>query len=158
MAVTPETARKLRAHGHALRVQTQAGLSASGTDEAYQAAGAEITDAMGAFDCDLVLKVRNVFDNEAAMMKPGSTLVGMLNPFDPNGLQHLAAAGVTSFALEAARVVVLGVGVEGLQAIAIAIATAKRLVLPFTLEKSLNKFVRAVYRCACMHKTRSNER
>ena len=89
-----------------------------------------------------------------AMMKPGATLVGMLNPFDPNGLQHLAAAGVTSFALEAARVVVLGVGVEGLQAI----ATAKRLGLPFTPEKSLNKFVRAVYRFACMHRTRSNER
>lgn len=185
-----------------MRVQTQAGLSASVTDKAYQAAGAEVTDAMGAFDCDLVPKVRNVVDNEAAMMKPGSTLVGMLNPYDPNGLQHLAAAGVTSFALEAAprttraqsmdvlssqaniagykavmiaadryqrfmpmlitaagtvkaaRVVVLGVGVEGLQAI----ETAKRLGLPFTLEKSLNKFVRAVYRFACMHRTRSNER
>ena len=46
MAVTPETARKLRAHGHALRVQTQSGLSTSVTDEAYQAAGAEITDAI----------------------------------------------------------------------------------------------------------------
>ncbi len=32
------------------------------------------------------------------------------------------------------------------------------LALPLTLEKSLNKFVRAVYRCGCMHKTRSNER
>ena len=34
MAVTPETARKLRAHGHALRVQTQAGLSAIDTAKA----------------------------------------------------------------------------------------------------------------------------
>jgi H+-translocating NAD(P) transhydrogenase subunit alpha len=104
-------------------------------------------------------------------MKTGSALVGMLNPFDAEGLQRIAAAGLTSFALEAAprttraqsmdvlssqaniagykavmmaadkyqrffpmlmtaagtvkaaRVVILGVGVAGLQAI----ATAKRL-------------------------------
>jgi NAD(P) transhydrogenase subunit alpha len=104
-------------------------------------------------------------------MKPGTTLVGMLNPFDADGLAALAKAGLTSFALEAAprttraqsmdvlssqaniagykavmmaanqyqrlfpmlmtaagtikaaRVVILGVGVAGLQAI----ATAKRL-------------------------------
>jgi H+-translocating NAD(P) transhydrogenase subunit alpha len=115
--------------------------------------------------------VRPPQDNELAALKPGATVVGMLNPFDAAGLQRLAAAGVTGFALEAAprtsraqsmdvlssqaniagykavmiaanayqrffpmlmtaagtvkaaRVVVLGVGVAGLQAI----ATAKRL-------------------------------
>jgi len=104
-------------------------------------------------------------------MKPGTVVIGMLNPFDAAGLQRLATAGLTAFALEAAprttraqsmdvlssqaniagykavmiaadkyqrffpmlmtaagtvkaaRVVILGVGVAGLQAI----ATAKRL-------------------------------
>src|SRR4029079_19576284 len=37
-----------------------------------------------------------------ALMKSGANLVGMLNPFDKDGLQTLAAAGLTSFALEAA--------------------------------------------------------
>ncbi|MEY3446548.1 MAG: hypothetical protein RIR45_1303, partial [Pseudomonadota bacterium] len=171
VAVTPETAKKLKTQGHTVRVQSGAGLAASVTDEAYLAAGAEITDAAGALGCELVVKVRNVFDNEAAQMKPGATLVGMLNPFDGEGLQRLANAKLTSFALEAAprttraqsmdvlssqaniagykavimaadkyqrffpmlmtaagtvkaaRVVILGVGVAGLQAI----ATAKRL-------------------------------
>jgi NAD(P) transhydrogenase subunit alpha len=171
VAVTPETAKKLKAQGHTLRVQSGAGVAASVTDEAYQAAGAEITDAAGAFGCDLVLKVRNITDSEAGLLKPGATLVGMLNPFDAPGLQRLATAGATGFALEAAprttraqsmdvlssqaniagykavmiganlyqrffpmlmtaagtvkaaRVVILGVGVAGLQAI----ATAKRL-------------------------------
>jgi NAD(P) transhydrogenase subunit alpha len=171
VAVTPETAKKLKSQGHTLRIQSGAGIAASATDEAYVAAGAEITDAAGAFGCELVLKVRNAFDNEVALMKPGATLVGMLNPFDAEGLQRLAAAKVTGFALEAAprttraqsmdvlssqaniagykavmiaadryqrffpmlmtaagtvkaaRVVILGVGVAGLQAI----ATAKRL-------------------------------
>ena len=171
VAVTPETAKKLKAQGHTIRVQSGAGVAASVTDEAYLAAGAEITDAAGALGCDLVLKVRTPNDHEAAQMKAGAALVGMLNPFDATGLQRLATAGLTSFALEAAprttraqsmdvlssqaniagykavimaadkyqrffpmlmtaagtvkaaRVVILGVGVAGLQAI----ATAKRL-------------------------------
>jgi H+-translocating NAD(P) transhydrogenase subunit alpha len=171
VAITPETAKKLKAQGHTLRIQSGSGVAASVTDAAFTAAGAEITDAAGAMACDLVLKVRIPSDAEAAMMKPGTALVGMLNPFDAAGLQRLAAAGLTSFALEAAprttraqsmdvlssqaniagykaviiaadkyqrffpmlmtaagtvkaaRVVILGVGVAGLQAI----ATAKRL-------------------------------
>lgn len=171
VAVTPETAKKLVAQGHAVQVQSGAGLAASATDEAYKAVGATITDAAGALGAELVLKVRSPSDAELAHMKSGATLVGMLNPFDAPGLQKLAAAGLTSFALEAAprttraqsmdvlssqaniagykavmlaanryqrffpmlmtaagtvkaaRVVILGVGVAGLQAI----ATAKRL-------------------------------
>ena len=171
VAVTPETARKLQAQGHTLRIQSGAGVAASVTDAAYSAAGADITDLDGALGCDLVLKVRAPFDNEVRHMRPGTTVVGMLNPFDPAGLQRMAVANLTSFALEAAprttraqsmdvlssqaniagykaimiaadryqrffpmlmtaagtvkaaRVVVLGVGVAGLQAI----ATAKRL-------------------------------
>ena len=102
VAVTPETVKKLKALGHTLRVQSGAGVAASATDEAYINAGAEITDAAGALGCGLVLKVRSPSDAEAAQMKPGTTLVGMLNPFDANGLQRLATAQLTSFALEAA--------------------------------------------------------
>ena len=171
VAVTPETAKKLIAQGHRIVVQSGAGVAASAPDAAYTAVGAEITDAAGAFGADLVLKVRNLFDNEIPLVKPGATVVGMLNPFDAAGLQRLAAAKITGFALEAAprttraqsmdvlssqaniagykavmmaadkyqrlfpmlmtaagtikaaRVVILGVGVAGLQAI----ATAKRL-------------------------------
>ncbi len=171
VAATPETVKKLVAQGHAVKVQSQAGLAASVTDDAYVAAGAEITDAAGALGTELVLKVRAPSATELTHMKSGSALVGMLNPFDADGLQRIAAAGLTSFALEAAprttraqsmdvlssqaniagykavmmaadkyqrffpmlmtaagtvkaaRVVILGVGVAGLQAI----ATAKRL-------------------------------
>jgi NAD(P) transhydrogenase subunit alpha len=171
VAVTPETAKKLKALGHTLRIQSGAGVAASATDEAYTAVGAEITDAAGAFGCELVLKVRAPSESELPLFKSGAALVGMLNPFDAEGLHRLAAAGLSSFALEAAprttraqsmdvlssqaniagykavmiaadryqrffpmlmtaagtvkaaRVVILGVGVAGLQAI----ATAKRL-------------------------------
>jgi NAD(P) transhydrogenase subunit alpha len=146
-------------------------VRASVTDAAYTAAGAQMVAAPQAYACDLVLKVRSPSAQEVALMKPGAALVGMLNPFDAPGLQALAQAKLTSFALEAAprttraqsmdvlssqaniagykavmlaadryqrfvpmlmtaagtvkaaRVVILGVGVAGLQAI----ATAKRL-------------------------------
>ena len=171
VAATPETVKKLVAQGHTVLVQSGAGVAASAPDEAYRAAGAEIVDADAALGAELVLKVRAPSADELARMKSGATLVGMLNPFDAEGLQRLAAAGLTAFALEAmprttraqsmdvlssqaniagykavmlaanhyqrlfpmlmtaagtikaARVVVLGVGVAGLQAI----ATAKRL-------------------------------
>src|SRR5829696_6915901 len=59
VAVTPETAKKLKAQGHTVRVQSGAGVAASATDEAYVAAGAEITDRAGAFGSELVLKVKS---------------------------------------------------------------------------------------------------
>ena len=102
VAVTPETAKKLKGQGHTIRVQAGAGVAASVTDEAYAASGADIADRAGAFGCDLVLKVRSPAADELALMKPGTALVGMLNPFDAEGLAALAAAGLTSFALEAA--------------------------------------------------------
>lgn len=171
VALSPETAKKLLALGHRIHLQAGAGVAASASDAAYAALGVQITDAAGAFDCDLVLKVKSPTADELGLMKPGTGLVGMLNPFDSAGLQQLATAGLTSFALEAAprttraqsmdvlssqaniagykavivaadkyqrffpmlmtaagtvkaaRVVILGVGVAGLQAI----ATAKRL-------------------------------
>jgi NAD(P) transhydrogenase subunit alpha len=171
VAVTPETVKKLIAQGHVVRIQAGAGLAASVTDAAYQSAGAEVVDLATAYSSELVLKVRPPQESELACMKSGTTLVGMLNPFDKDGLEKIAQTGLTSFALEAAprttraqsmdvlssqaniagykavmiaadkyqrffpmlmtaagtvkaaRVVILGVGVAGLQAI----ATAKRL-------------------------------
>src|SRR5262245_7619649 len=102
VAATPETVKKLKAQGHTLRVQSGAGVAAAVTDAAYTAAGAEIVDAAGAFGCELVLKVRSPSAEELALMKGGSALVGMLNPFDRDGLGRLATAGLTAFALEAA--------------------------------------------------------
>jgi NAD(P) transhydrogenase subunit alpha len=171
VAATPETVKKIIAQGHTVMVQAGAGVAASVTDAAYEAVGAQIGDAAGALGAELVLKVRAPSAAELPHMKSGSALVGMLNPFDAEGLQRIAAAGLTSFALEAAprttraqsmdvlssqaniagykavmmaadkyqrffpmlmtaagtvkaaRIVILGVGVAGLQAI----ATAKRL-------------------------------
>ena len=102
VAVTPETAKKIIAQGHQVLIQSGAGVAASVTDAAFEAVGAQITDAAGALGAELVLKVRSPSASELGHMTSGSALVGMLNPFDAEGLQRIAAAGLTSFALEAA--------------------------------------------------------
>jgi len=170
VAATPETVKKLAAK-HQVLVQAGAGLAAAAPDSAYEAAGASIVDAAGAFGADIVLKVRSPDGAELALMRRDAALVGMLDPFDADHLSVLAAAGISAFALEAApritraqsldvlssqaniagykavlmaantygrfmpmlmtaagtvkaaRVLIMGVGVAGLQAI----ATAKRL-------------------------------
>lgn len=170
VAATPETVKKLAA-AHDVVVQSGAGLAASVTDDAYVAAGARIGSAAEALGAELVLKVRAPAAEELALMQPGAALVGMLDPFDADGMGALARRGLSAFALEAApritraqsmdvlssqaniagykavmmaanayqrfmpmlmtaagtvkaaRVLVMGVGVAGLQAI----ATAKRL-------------------------------
>jgi NAD(P) transhydrogenase subunit alpha len=96
VSVTPETAKKLTAQGHDVRVQNSAGAAASATDEAYAASGASLTDAAGALGCDLVLKVRSPSDDELFLMKPGAVLAGMLDPFDRDGLRRFAGAGITA--------------------------------------------------------------
>jgi NAD(P) transhydrogenase subunit alpha len=171
IAATPETVKKLVAAKHQVIVQSGAGIEASITDEAFAAAGAQIGSAADALGCEMVLKVRAPSADERAQMKPGTVLIGMLNPFDSEGITAMAGAGLSAFALEAvpritraqsmdvlssqaniagykavlmaantyqrfvpmlmtaagtvkaARVLIMGVGVAGLQAI----ATAKRL-------------------------------
>jgi NAD(P) transhydrogenase subunit alpha len=171
VAATPETIKKYLAGKHQVVVQSGAGVASSITDEAYILAGAQIVSAAEAFGSELVLKVRAPDSAERALMKSGSVLVGMLNPFDAENTAAMAAAGIQAFALEAApritraqsmdvlssqaniagykavmvaantyarfmpmlmtaagtvkaaRVLIMGVGVAGLQAI----ATAKRL-------------------------------
>jgi H+-translocating NAD(P) transhydrogenase subunit alpha len=170
VAATPETVKKL-ASKHQVIVQAGAGTTSSVTDEAYAAAGATIGSAAEALGAEIVLKVRAPSAEERSLMKPGSVLIGMLNPFDVENIAAMAASGLSAFALEAvpritraqsmdvlssqaniagykavmlgantyqrfmpmlmtaagtvkaARVLIMGVGVAGLQAI----ATAKRL-------------------------------
>jgi NAD/NADP transhydrogenase alpha subunit len=75
VAVTPETAKKLKSQGHQLFVQSGAGIAAAAPDAAYAAVGAEVVDAKAALGCELVLKVRPPSHEELALMKPGATLV-----------------------------------------------------------------------------------
>ena len=171
VAATPETVKKLVAQGHRVTVQSGAGVP-----QLYRRRLSPRLARSSVMRIPLSAprsfsKSHSPNEAELPLLKPGSVLAGMLDPFNTENTARLAAAGVTAFALEAAprttraqsldvlssqaniagykavlvarnlyqrfmpmlmtaagtvkaaRVLVLGAGVAGLQAI----ATAKRL-------------------------------
>jgi NAD(P) transhydrogenase subunit alpha len=179
VALVPDAVKQLVGKGVDVVVERGAGAAAGFDDAAYERAGATLeADAKALLArADFVLKVqapvqRPDGSHEVDQLRPGSMLVGFLRPLDaPELARRLAAANVTSFAVElvpritraqamdalssmsslagyravllaaealprifpmlvtaagtiaAARVLVIGAGVAGLQAI----ATARRL-------------------------------
>ena len=100
----PRRRRSSRRQGHTIRVQAGAGVAASVTDAAY--AGRRRRDRRrapapsAATSCS---RCARPLPTSCALMKPGTALVGMLNPFDADGLSDSPGRrGLTSFALEAA--------------------------------------------------------
>ena len=174
VALTPEVVGKLVAKGLAAGVQRGAGEGSGHPDVAYAEAGAALIATAPELwaAADVVVKVRRPADEEVALARPGSVLIGLLQPLAYLALaQRLAERGVIALSLDLlprtsraqgmdvlssmatiagyravllgatmlpklfpllmtaagvlapARVLVLGVGVAGLQAI----ATARRL-------------------------------
>jgi len=170
VALVPEVIRKLAAKGFEFVVEPGAGSEAMLADAAYEEAGATLGEDV--WSADVVAKVAAPTDAEIAKLGDRTILVGFLGPLtNTHATSALAAAGATSFAMEAiprisraqamdalssqsnvagyksvllatqhlgrffpmmmtaagtvppARVLVLGAGVAGLQAI----ATARRL-------------------------------
>lgn len=172
VSLVPDLAKKYAALGAGLLVESGAGEGSFLRDEDF--GGVEIAGEAKSLlgRADLVLKVTPPTPEEIAAMRPGTVLLGYLQPWqDPERIKALMAAGVESYAVELiprisraqsmdalssqaaaagyqcvliaanlcpkffpmltyaagtirpARVLVIGAGVAGLQAI----ATAKRL-------------------------------
>lgn len=167
VAVTPEIAQLYSKAGYMCIVEPGAGSLADYSDEQYVQAGAQLGDP---YQAELLLPMARQ-DLDLSRLGAGQFVVGMLDPYDGEGLEALVRSGVSAFSLEliprttraqsmdvlssqaniagyaavlraaslyprffpmmmtaagtvkAARVIVLGAGVAGLQAI----ATARRL-------------------------------
>jgi len=172
VATTPAEIKRLAKLGVAFLVEKAAGLAAGYRDQDYVDAGASLVDRSAALAAEVVLVVRPPEASDLEQMKPGSLLIGLLNPYGNAGfLEQAASQNISACAMELiprisraqsmdalssqaniagyraviealthygrfvpmmmtsagtakpARIVVLGVGVAGLQAI----ATARRL-------------------------------
>ncbi len=172
VALLPDVVPLLTRAGLTVSVERGAGRHALAPDEAYAAAGAHLVDAIDPDAVDVLVHVRPLDPAAATRLRPGTLTLGFCAPAnEPDTVRALAAAGVSSFAMELvprisraqsmdaltsqalvagyrcvleaatrlprffplfmtaagtvppARVLVLGAGVAGLQAI----ATAKRL-------------------------------
>jgi NAD(P) transhydrogenase subunit alpha len=102
VALTPDAAGRLVKTGAAVLIERGAGAGAFFPDEAYEAAGATLTDAEGVHrDADVVLKVNRPGDSELGRLRPGSALIATLQPFTSlEAVRRLAAASVTAFAMD----------------------------------------------------------
>ncbi|NEV62679.1 Re/Si-specific NAD(P)(+) transhydrogenase subunit alpha [Thiorhodococcus minor] len=172
VASTPDVVKKLAGKGLEVLVESGAGARAGYPDGDYEQAGAQLTDRAGAYDVDLLLKVRRPDSADVEAMRPDGIYLGLLESCgDDDLVPSMLAKGMRVLALERmprtsraqsmdvlssqsniggyratleaaarygrffpmmmtsagsakpARVVVLGAGVAGLQAI----ATARRL-------------------------------
>jgi NAD(P) transhydrogenase subunit alpha len=101
VALVPEVVRKLTAKEFEVVVEPGAGEEAMLSDEAYEEAGATISDDV--WGADVLAKVAAPTDEEIAKLGSQDTvLVGFLGPLsNPHTTSALAEAGVTSFAMEA---------------------------------------------------------
>lgn len=101
VAATPETVQQITALGLDVVVQSNAGAAAGYGDAAFAAAGASIVSELPAETLDVLLHVRPLEPEAAARLRPGTITIGFASPASElPGVGALAAAGVTSFALE----------------------------------------------------------
>jgi NAD(P) transhydrogenase subunit alpha len=103
VATTPEVAEQLIKLGFEVAVETGAGAESSFSDDAYRAAGCEITDSAAAIwsGSDIVMKVRAPDDAEAGQLRAGQTLISFLWPAqNPELLEKLTQSGATVMAMD----------------------------------------------------------
>lgn len=103
VGMLPAAVREAVAHGHAVSVQSGAGLGAGYPDEAYAQAGAVILpDAPAVFAAaDMIVKVKEPQPDEIKMLREGQVLFTYLHLApDPEQARGLQDSGCTAIAYE----------------------------------------------------------
>lgn len=102
VGLSPNSARGLSERGHGVLVETGAGDGAGFTDADYTQAGATIVpDAKQAWDCELVIKVKEPLAAEYPHLQKGQLLFTYLHLAADRALtEHLLESGTTAIAYE----------------------------------------------------------
>jgi len=102
VGLSPSSVRSLCDRKHQVFVQTQAGVGAGFTDEAYQAAGATIVaEAKSAWDRELVVKVKEPLPDEHRYLQKNQLLFTYLHlAADRTLTEALINSGITAIAYE----------------------------------------------------------
>ena len=101
VAGSPETVKKMKALGLDVIVEAGAGDLSRIPDGEYEKLGARIGRAADAKTADVVLKVRRPSSKEIKGYKAGAIAIATMDPYgNEKAISELAAAGLTSFAME----------------------------------------------------------
>ncbi|MBX7082951.1 MAG: Re/Si-specific NAD(P)(+) transhydrogenase subunit alpha [Nannocystaceae bacterium] len=109
VAATPDTAKKLQKFGFSVLIESGAGEAASFPDDAYRAAGCEVTtDVVKVWQADIVAKVRppeyhpGTAQDETEMLREGGTLISFVYPAQNAALlERLVARKANVLAMDA---------------------------------------------------------
>ncbi|BAY61553.1 alanine dehydrogenase [Calothrix brevissima NIES-22] len=102
VGLSPASVRVLKENGHAIFVQTQAGVGSGFTDEDYIAAGGEIVSTQdSAWNRELVVKVKEPQEAEYKFLQKGQILFTYLHlAADRKLTEHLIDCGTCAIAYE----------------------------------------------------------
>lgn len=101
VALVPDVVKRLLAMGVSVSIQAGAGEGAGYSDADF--AGADIVSDVDALyrSADILLTVNPLTTAQMGLLKPGSVLIGYLNPYtDPSRFQTLNEKKVSSFSME----------------------------------------------------------
>jgi NAD(P) transhydrogenase subunit alpha len=103
VALVPEVLGKLTTAGIEILVEAGAGAGSAIPDAAYVDAGAQVVQTVEMYaQADVVLRVQKPDPSEAAILRSGQTVIGLLQPLlDPALMALLASRGVTAISLDA---------------------------------------------------------
>jgi NAD(P) transhydrogenase subunit alpha len=101
VAITPASAAALAKCGAQVVIERGAGLAAGFKDAEYEQKGARLADRPEVFRASAVLAQVRTGGDERTLLQAGHTVAGFGDPLSaPEPYRDLAAAGVTSFAME----------------------------------------------------------
>lgn len=104
VALVPRDVALLTADGHDVCVQAGAGRGTGFADDEYRSAGARVVDAGEAWNAELVVKVKELQEEDFPRAIPGQVVFGYHHLVGhPEHTQRVLASGVTALAYEAVR-------------------------------------------------------
>src|SRR5262249_18451330 len=103
IALVPESVKKLVALNAAVAVESGAGRDAGASDDAYRAAGAEVSADRAALvaSADVLAEVNTPRFETIHQLKSGAVVIGFLRPLDePQSMRPFVDHKLTAFAME----------------------------------------------------------
>lgn len=102
VGMTPAGIHALTARGHRVRVQVNAGVRVGFSNAEYQAAGGALVDSpRDCYECDLVIKVKELQPTEYPLLKPDQILFTYLHLApDPELMDCVLQSGITAIGYE----------------------------------------------------------
>lgn len=100
-AASPQTVERMIRLGYEVLVERGAGARAQFPDDAYEAAGAQLTGGALAWGCEVVVSASAPAEEQLALMSRGAVLICRLDPArQPERLEALRERGITCLALD----------------------------------------------------------